>query len=255
MSTLIEVASWAAFKSLCITTKGLNCQFSETDTRYDFYGPDKNGILWHASILKDAGDDQTDFDSNYKSKFNGKILTEQVDTDGASLGRLKVAPTGWNFNYRMIEVQLSTVDGISNLTAAGADVGDATIKIYDAQGVLITDPANQGNAVKTVVDLEPPYDICVAGGALHMDTKPVSDVVLNVIAVPDIPAQYGGSKVFVQNVNLSYVDGVTGLNADGRAAKQLTYSPTYHSNKFRFQFTHTAGYQFWCAILMEIYKQ
>jgi hypothetical protein len=182
-------------------------------------------------------------------------VQQQMDTDGAPLSRIKVAPTGWSFNYRMIEIQLSTVGGISNLDVNGNDVGDASIKLYDANNTLITDPAQQGNAVKTVVDLEPPYNICVAGGCLRMDTKPASDVTLNVIAVPDVPAQYGGSKVFIQNVNLTYIYGTIGLNADGRAAKQLNYDVVHHTNKFRFIFKHDAGYQFWCAILMEIYKQ
>jgi hypothetical protein len=181
--------------------------------------------------------------------------TAQIDTDGAQLSRVKVAPTGWNFNYRMIEVQLATVGGLINNDLNGNPVGDATISLYDASGTLITNPSLQGNCVKTVLDIEPPYNICVAGGCLRMDTQPTSDVFLNVIAVPDIPAVYGGSKNFIQNVNLSYIDGSVGLDADGRAAKLLNYSATLHTNKFRFQFTHTAGYQFWCAILMEIYKQ
>jgi hypothetical protein len=250
---LLELPDWNAFKTTCITVKNLACQYSQGSDRYDLYGPDANGLMWHTTILTVGGADQTDFETNYKSKFNGSII--QYDTDGAALGRVKVAPTGWNFNYRMIEIELATVGGISNLDASGNDVGDATIKLYDVNGTLITDPALQNTCVKTVVDLEPPYNVCVAGGALRMDVKPVSDVILNVIAVPDIPAYVGGSKVFIQNVNLSYIDGTVGLNADGRAAKQLNYSATYHTNKFRFQFTHTAGYQFWCAILMEIYRQ
>ena len=251
----IELADWTSFKATCITVKNLSCQYAEQDDRYELYGPDINNITWHVSLLKDGGADQTNFEATYKSAFNGKILLGQLDTDGALLSRTKVAPTGWNFNYRMIEIQLATVGGLYNCDMNGADVGDASMRLYDAGGTLITDPALQGNAVKTVVDLEPPYNICVAGGCLRMDTKPTSDVFLNVVAVPDIPAIYGGSKVFIQNVNLSYIDGSIGLDADGRAAKQMTYSASLHTNKFRFQFTHVAGYQFWCAILMEIYKQ
>lgn len=254
---MIDLQDWASFKATCITTKNLNCQFSENSSQYDLLGPDSNGILWRTSIQKTspANSDQTDFETNYKSICNGKIQPSQIDTDGALLGRTKVAPTGWNFNYRMIEIQLATIGGILNNNQNGTDVGDAVVHLYDASGTLITDPSLQGNAVKTVVDIEPPYSICVVGGSLRMDTHPTSDVFLNVIAVPDIPTSYGGSKVFIQNVNLSYIDGTIGLNADGRAAKQLNYSATYHTNKFRFQFTHPAGYQFWCAILMEIYKQ
>lgn len=252
----LELDSWTTFKNTCLVTKGLNCQYSETSDRYDMYGPDL-GIMWHTSILKSspASSDQSDFENNYKPTANGRIDPAQLDNDGASLSRVKVAPTGWNFNYRMIEIQLSTIGGLYNCDMNGADVGDAVMRLYDTNGALITDSGLQGNAVKTIVDLEPPYNICVAGGCLRMSTSPTEDVWLNVVAVPDVPAIYNGSKVFIQNVNLSYIDGTIGLNADGRAAKMLNYSATMHTNKFRFQFTHPAGYQFWCALLMEIYKQ
>lgn len=250
-----------------ILSKNLLWQYQDNGDHYSIFAVDSiiryDAMLYKIGQEPDGLDvaqntsDVNDFLANYQPTANGKVTLSpaQLDTDGATLSRVKVAPTGWNFNYRMIEIQLATVDGISNLDVNGLDVKDATIKIYDGNNVLITDPALQGTAVKTVVDLEPPYNVCVAGGCLRMDTHPVSDVILNVVAVPDIPAIYGGSKVFIQNVNLSYIDGSIGLNADGRAAKQLNYNPVLHTNRFRFQFTHEAGYQFWCAILMEIYKQ
>lgn len=258
--------TWSNFKAICITSKGLSIQYEDLGPQYHILGPDRNNITWSITLDKlildpegsgtmVANPDATDFETTVKPSANGMIPDFQLDSDGATLSRVKVAPTGWNFNYRMVEIQLATVNGLVNNDQNGSAVGDATITLYDASGVVITDPALQGNAVKTVVDIEPPYNICVAGGALRMDTSPTSDVYLNVIAVPDIPASYGGSKVFIQNVNLSYIDGIIGLDADGRAAKQLNYSAALHTSKFRFIFTHNAGYQFWCAILMEIYRQ
>lgn len=257
MSTLLELSSWTSFKSICIAAKNLNCQFDEQSDRYELYGPDANGITWRVSLLKTspANSDQIDFETNYKSSFNGKIVLEQLDSDGAPMSRVKVVPSGWNFNYRMVDLKLSTVGSLVNNNAAGVAQTDVTLSLYDGSGVLIIDPANQGNCVKTVVDIEPVYDIYVAGGALRMDTQVTDNVYLNVIAVPDIPALYGGSKAFVQNVNLKYITNSIGLDVDGRAAKLLTYSATYHTNKFRFQFTHPAGYQMGVGILMEMYRQ
>jgi hypothetical protein len=256
----MKCLNWSDFKNTCITIKGLSIQFEDLGVQYRVYGPDSNNLTWEITLDKLLDDgtvnpDATDFETTVKPTANGKIALAQLDTDGAILSRVKVAPTGWNFNYRMVELQLSTVGGIVNNDQNGNPVGDATITIYDVNGAVITDPALQGNAVKTVVDLEPPYNICVAGGTLRMDSMPSSDVILNVIAVPDVPVNMGGSKNFVQNVNLSYIDGQTGLDANGRAAKMLNYSPVYHTNKFRFQFNHVAGYQLWVAILMEIYRQ
>lgn len=257
MPQLIELNSWSSFKSVCITTKGLNCQYSEAPDRYDLYGPDKNGILWHTSILKTdpAGDDQSDFETNSKSSFNGKIVLEQLDSDGASMSRTKVAPSGWNFNLRMAEFVSASVGSLVNNNAAGTDIGDVAMKFYDVSGVLITDPSNNGSCVKSILDIEPPYDIYVAGGAVRMVIDPTENVYVNVIGVPDVPANYGGSKPFVQNVNLRYIDKRAGFEADGRAAKWLQYSATYHTNKLRFQFTHPAGYQLGIAVFLELYKQ
>jgi len=253
--------SWSSFKTICVTQKALNLQYVDTGDAYRVIGPDANGINWVYDIPKFLSDgttptsDAADFVATLQSACNGKISIAQLDPDGALQTRLKVAPTGWNFNYRMVELQLSTHGSLTNNDVTGADVGDAVMKLYDASGTLLTGSGVEATAVKTVIDLEPPYNICVVGGSIRMDAKPTQDVYVNVIAVPDVPYAYGGSKVFVQNVNLSYIDGAIGLNADGRAAKQLTYSSSYHTNKFRFQFTHPAGYQFWCGILMEIYRQ
>ena len=248
----LNISDWTSFKNLCVTTKGLNCQYVTNLGSYTIIGPDSNNINWVLELPFGNLSDCADFATNYRALFNGKISIAQLDSDGAILSRTKVSPTGWNFNYRMFEVQLATAGGLINNDQDGKSVGDATITLYDINGIVTTVTAN---AVKTVVDIEPPYDICVVGGCLRMDIQPISDVFLNVIAVPDVPYAYGGSKVFVQNANLSYISSSIGLDADGRASKLLKYSSTLHTNKFRFQFAHVAGYQFWCAILMEIYKQ
>jgi hypothetical protein len=258
--------SWANFKTICITNKALNLQSEEMEGAYRILGPDKNNITWDIILPKLLPDpdnegqtitnpDVTDFLANVASTCNAKIITEQLDSDGASMSRVKVAPSGWNFHLRMVEFNLSTAASLYNKSVAGVDIGDATIKLYDADGVLITDPANEVNCVKTVLDLEPPYDIYVAGGNVRSESPVTTDVRVSVIAVPDVPANYGGSKPFVQNINMKFVNNNTGVNADGRAAKWLQYNATYHTNKLRFQFTHPAGSTLKMGITVETYKQ
>lgn len=72
MAKELEITSWAGFKATCIAKKNLNCQFTETDTRVDVYGPDADDILWHSAFLKES-EDYTDFDTNYRAKFNWAI--------------------------------------------------------------------------------------------------------------------------------------------------------------------------------------
>lgn len=262
MNHPLELTSWAQFKAICITEKGLDCQYTEGADRYDLFGPDANNLTWHTVILKNGGAEQVEFDATYKALFNKKILDRsmQLDSDGAPMSRLKVAPSGWNFNLRMFEVRLSTIGSLINKTVTGADAGDVVMSLYNAAGVIITDAntalaTDSTGCVKTVIDLEPPYDIYVAGGNMRAVSQPTDDILASVIGVPDIPAAYGGSKAFVQSINMKYIPIAQGVNADGRAAKWLQYSATYHTNKIRFQFTHPAGYQLWIGIMMETYKQ
>lgn len=75
MSQILEVSSWNAFKQVCINTKNLNNQYEDRPDRYELFGPDANGILWHTTILKEnpRGADQIDFEDNYKINFNWAI--------------------------------------------------------------------------------------------------------------------------------------------------------------------------------------
>lgn len=75
MSQKLELSGWEAFKEICIARKNLNCQFTEDDQRYDFFGPDSSGIMWHTSLLKSnpRSADQADFEDNHKASFNWAI--------------------------------------------------------------------------------------------------------------------------------------------------------------------------------------
>lgn len=73
----LELLNWTEFKSTCITTKKLRCQYTETDEGYNLYGPDTQGLLWHTAFLKTSprSSDQIDFEDNYKSTFNAASAT------------------------------------------------------------------------------------------------------------------------------------------------------------------------------------
>jgi hypothetical protein len=252
---LIELTSWASFKDICITRKKLKCQFAENDGQYTLYGPDSGSLLWSYIMRKSAPaqEDQADFESNYKFSFNFSI--EQFDSDGAPMSRVKVAPAGWNYQMRMVQLQTSVLGSVVNNDYQGSTNGDATLKLYDAQGAEITTVEGQVDCVKTVVDVEPPYDYYIAGGHLKMYEAVTQDVFVNFVGVPDVPAAYGGTKQFVQNVNLKFLNPEIGISAGApQAAKWLQYSATLHTNKMRVIVKHPAGYQHEIGIFLEIYK-
>ncbi len=253
----MRLSSWSSFKTICITRKSLNLQYTDLGAAYSILGPDANQITWKIILpkkLEDGSDnpDATDFLATVEPNCNKSII--QLDSDGASMSRVKVAPSGWNFQFRGIEFTTSTLDSVINKDAANANLSDATLKLYNSEGTLITAAEDQGNCVKTILDIEPPYDIYVAGGKLRMLTLPAEDIRMSVMGVPDVPANMGGSKPFIQNINLKFLSVTEGVNADGRAAKWLQYNATYHTNKIRFIFYHSAGFTFPLSVFMEVYK-
>lgn len=260
----MKLPSWSAFKSTCLTTKGLHLQFEDLGPQYHIVGPDQNGINWEITLDKlildpvanngsmIANPDVTDFETNFESLCN-KVI-QQVDSDGAVMSRDKVAPAGWAYQMRMVDIVTATVGSLVNITVAGIDVGDATLSFYDASGTLVTSGASNGTIVKTQLDVEPPYDYYIISGQVRMATQPTSDVRIYAVGAPDVPASLGGSKQFVNGVNMKFMSTSQGVIADGRAAKWLQYNATYHTNKMRFIAIHPAGFQFPLGFVLEYYK-
>jgi len=241
---------WTTFKTTVIP-RGYAMRWAATRTGFDVLALD-SGIIWVSRISDSA--EILDFTTNFQSSMNLKIGT-QIDSDGAVMSRVKVAPAGWNYQMRMVQFTTSLLGSIVNNDADGNVLTDAVLKLYKADGSTITDPADQNLCVKTVMDLEPPHDYYIAGGHLKMNASPEQDVYCHFIGVPDVPAQYGGSKKFVQNVNLRFLHPQIGIAAGApQAAKFLAYSATLHTNKMRVLFTHPAGFQIALGTFMEIYK-
>lgn len=253
---------YAKLKGLIIA-KTLSWQYVEDDATYRVFAIESD-IQYEATIYKEpvvvGGVDrelerinQTDFETNYKATSNQR-LAQQIDSDGAPMSRVKVAPSGWSYQLRMSEFQTSVVGSLINRDAELRDLSDVTLTLYDALGVRITAPELAIGCVKTVLDIEPQYDYYVVGGNIKMGETPNNTTFVNVVGVPDIPAQFGGSKIFVQNVNLRYVMMERGVEADGRAAKWLKYDPVLHTNKLRFIIHHEAGYRLPIAVFLELFK-
>jgi hypothetical protein len=185
-------------------------------------------------------------------------ITESVSTDiqkdeeNAPIQRLKMAPSGWTYHIRGIEYQTSTSGSLKNNDHNGNGLGDATLKFYDSQGVETSD---MSQCVKTVLDVEPAHDYEIIGGTAKFLGAFTEDMYMDVIAVPDIPANQGGSKIMVRNINARFVGTEGKIEADGRVSKLMTYSATYHTNKLRFIARHPAGYAQKTLVMLEMYKE
>jgi hypothetical protein len=65
--------NYAALKSLIIA-KALLWQYTETASKYDLFASD-NDVAYQTTIAKNSGADQIDFETNYKSNANQRIVT------------------------------------------------------------------------------------------------------------------------------------------------------------------------------------
>ena len=247
--------TWANVKAM-LTSRALSAQWVQVDSFYNIAAIDGLFALECKIFIADApldatvNADQIDFETNFKPRGNSK-LTAQIDSDNAEFSRTKQAPTGWTYQFRGFEFTTSNLSSLVNRDVSQNALGDVSIKMFDAGAALTTDPTL---AVKTVLDFEPTYDYYIIGGLAKILVTPANDVRLSVVAVPDVPFAYGGTRVMIQSVNFKYIGSNDKVDADGRASKMLSYSTTNHTNKLRFIVSHLAGEQHSFSIFVEHYR-
>lgn len=172
------------------------------------------------------------------------------DSNGSNLSRVKVTESGWNFQAFGFEVTTAKAGTVKAYDENMQELPYFTYKMYDAQGAITEVDAE---AVKTVIDFEPPFDYELMSGHLMQIVQPTANIYLSVIGVPDVPSVAGGSKKFISGINLKYIPIGHPLSSDGRSPKRLTYS-VYHTNKLRFIFNHGAGVQHDFMQILEFFK-
>lgn len=229
--------------------------------------PVDNGLVFKYSNLEvllsaiASGDASIGNGSTFFTSINDQLNylkgvdASTKDIDGSAITRSKAAKAGWTYHLTAPEFVTSTIDSLYHKDVAGDDLNQCTVKYYDASNVeLTTQGACDTDCVKTVFSFEPSFDYEIIGGTV----KTVSAVTVNlrawVIAVPDVSAAYGGSKVMVQNVNLKFIDPNNGIEADGRAAKYMTYDSSLHRNKLQLILKHPAGHKEDIMMAFELYK-
>lgn len=200
-------------------------------------------------ILNDGTNDISDVASAIN--FLKDTDTTQRDSDGAVMTRSKITASGWNFQMLGFEIKTASANGVYAKDENGDNLNYFTYKMYDTNN---QETQVEADAVKTVVDFEPPFDYEILGGQLLQKNPPSTDIHLAVIGVPDIPLAYGGSKKFIVGIDLAYVTSGRPFNSDGRAPKRLTYNSQLHTNKLRFVFNHGAGVQHEVMQILEYFR-
>lgn len=177
------------------------------------------------------------------------------DNDGASVTRPKAAKAGWTYHLTGPEFVTSTINSLYHKDLAGNDLNESMVKFYDANNAeLQTQQDCDSSCVKTVFSFEPTWDYEIIGGTIKTFNDIVEDVRVWVIAVPDISAAHGGSKIMAQSLNLKFIDPNNGIEADGRVSKYMAYSATLHTNKIQLIIKHPVGFKEPVTMILEVFR-
>jgi hypothetical protein len=180
-------------------------------------------------------------------------LTAEKDLDEALIIRPKAAAKGWSYFLCPMELKTSSFEYFFK-DHLGEDESGITVKLFDSEGDEITDPLYANQAVKTVLDFEPPYDYEVIGGQVQQHTQPTENIRVWVVGAPDIPKAWGGSKEFIGGLNLKFIAPSDYIEADGRVSKFMKYNAELHTSKLRFIVEHPVGQEHEILLSLELFR-
>lgn len=180
-------------------------------------------------------------------------LDEARDSDGVPLQRLKITANGAKFKTHHVYFKTSDLDSLKERKENGTPYGYSTLKLYDANGLEITDSVNESNAVKTVIEFEPDFTYEIIGGGVYQTLVPSSPVVAYAVFAPTIPEAYGGQVHFLNEAHMEMMGIGKVIDVDGYVPKSINYDSVNHSGRFNFIFHHNAGYQHELLMFVKIF--
>jgi len=200
-------------------------------------------------------------------------LTYPTDEQGKPYFTQSVTNTEWYYSPHSLDFYTAKYKSLYNRKHDGngiddgTDMADAYLSFYDAEGVEIvhggyeeTDEGYQARltagCVKTVMTWEKIESFDVVGAQLYIANQPVGRAYLWVIAAPDIPYEYGGSKAFMgRGMNLQMMRDKSVHNFDAKTSKTVHYDPVYHSGKVSTIVKHAVGEQIGIQIIFVLYEE
>ena len=239
---------WSEFKSF-INERNADLLQVQKDGNYYLFAQDGN--LQLECIIDQNPTDTTDlidFETNYLPFANPKRV--RFDSTGRPFARFAIASEGFTFKCLAIMFTTATNGSLRCKNPDQTDVNFITYKTFDAQN---NETLVDLLAVKTQIDIEPPYDFEIVGGRIWQKEVPLTPIYGHMIGVPDLSEEYGGSKRLCDGgLNFQFINNTYGI--DGRAPKMLYYNPELHTNKIRVQFHHNIGVKHDFMFSLEHYK-
>lgn len=184
------------------------------------------------------------YKSEYESSYQSLVTTvmDPRDSDtGAPATSPKYAPTGWYQKVHEFEFTTAKLNSLEDEKLDLTPYNYGIMKFYDAAGTELTTQIDIDNScVKTVVDWTAIHDIMVMSGAVKQAVKPSTRVKVWGVGAPGIPAAFGGTQVFVDGVNMEFVEPGNEVGIKGLVGKILP-----HDSLGGDQYTNTIRFQVW----------
>ena len=194
------------------------------------------------------------------------------DSEGKPYINVSMTKLDWYYSPHALDFYSAKYGSLYNRNHGGngiddgTDLGDAYLEFYDASGSLMNKGAEESpeefqvrlstSCVKTVMNWEKTESFDVVGAYLYIASNPAERAYLWVVAAPDIPYEYGGSKPFMgRGMNLQMMAAKVNHYFDAKSTKTINYDTVYHSGKIAAVIKHAAGEQIGIQLIFILYEE
>lgn len=197
-----------------------------------------------------------------------------VDEENKPIYRTSATRNNWHYSPRSLDFFTAKYGSLYNRKHDGTgiddgtDYGDAWMEFYNSSGDALsyqqtgyeseTEEEFQtrltNNCVKTIVMFEKTESFDIFGAKLFIKNPPSTRAYLWVVAAPDIPEVYGGSKAFMGGgMNLEFFADKYEFQCDGKTVAEVNYDSENHSGRIATIVKHSAGTQIGVQIIFQYY--
>lgn len=171
------------------------------------------------------------------------ILKSDIANDGQTLTKIRHVMDGRYLNIMFVVFTTSTLE--HNDTT-----GYFKVCMLDEEDKETT---NSDDAVKTIVDFEPPFTYEAYGGGIQtLEDMKNESYYVSAIMLPHIPEEQGGMVYNIRNKLL--VQPREEIFRGGFGAVELPYDATLHTNCIRIMMEHAKGEKNKFQLEMQYYK-
>jgi hypothetical protein len=219
-----------------------------------------------------SSEDATALDDIVSNHSNEPLPQENLvkldaphDAEKSPILRTKTTSPGWHYAPRFITGTTGIAGSLHNSNHGEQDIGDATLRFWDASGDEILQGEDDdatfqvtldNNCVCTTIDWQAAYDIDIRGASLLTGDKPSVPVWGHAIVAPDLPVEFGGPVAYTEGgIPLHLIAANARVFFDGVTVKRVVYDPVYNTNVFRALVFHPAGTNYTFCLNYEQFKE